>query len=247
MSEHKEKEVIKEGGQHIVRAFDEELESLRAMTQRLGRVAAKHLERSVNAAINRDVRESQKVVDEDDLIDDLTRQIQELSFKVLSLRQPTSIDLREILCTQKISTYLERVGDYATNISKRAILLEKVPPIDPLPSIKRMSNLVKELLDGAMEAYVNQDGEKALVIWCGDERVDYVYAALLREILTYMMEDPRTISPCTHLLFMNRNLDRLGDHAANIAECVYFLARGEVPKGERPKPDTWGEIEPPAP
>jgi phosphate transport system protein len=224
---------------HIVKAYDEELGNLKNMTLRLGVLSGKHIERSIDAVLERDPLGAQEVVDGDEVIDELEREIQGLSFRTLSLRQPTSIDLRTIVTAQKIATYLERIGDYATNIAKRAAVLDSFPPVDPVKSIVHLSRHVTELVSGVMKAYYARDEELALAVWFGDEKIDNLYTALLREILTYMMEDPRTITPCTHVLFIARNLERIGDHAANIAESVFFLITGEMPLGDRPKPDTW--------
>jgi phosphate transport system protein len=228
------------GHKHIVRAFDEDLENISAMTLRLGRLAARHIGRAVLTVLDRNVGEAQKVIEDDNPIDELTKQIQDLSFKTIALRQPTSIDLRMIVTAQKVSTYLERIGDYATNIAKRAIQLDKMVPMRHVHSITHLSSHVERLVRGAMEAYENNDEEMALAVWFSDEKIDTLYASLLRENLTYMMEDPGSITACTHILFIIRNLERIGDHAANISENVYFQITGEFPTGERPKPD-WEE------
>ena len=154
------------------------------------------------------------------------------------MRQPLAEDLRRVVGALKISADLERIGDYAANISKRAVALNQLPPARPAAGIPRMGKMVQQILKEVLDAYVEQDAEKALLVWRRDEEVDEMYTSLFRELLTYMMEDPRNITPCTHLLFMAKNIERIGDHATNIAETLYYQVTGRPLTAERPKGDT---------
>ena len=158
--------------------------------------------------------------------------------QILALRQPMANDLRVVISALKISSDIERIGDYGANIAKRALALNQLPPVQPAATIPRMGKLVLGNIKLVLDAYMERDADKALDVWNADEEVDEMYTSLFRELLTYMMEDPRNITPCTHLMFIAKNVERIGDHATNIAEVVHFLVTGETIEAARPKGDT---------
>jgi phosphate transport system protein len=161
-----------------------------------------------------------------------------MTVRMLALRQPMAQDLREVVAAIKIASDIERIGDYAKNIAKRAIVLATHAPLKPVASIPRMSQLALQIIKDVLDAYIEKDAEGARAAWRRDEEVDEMYNSVFREMLTYMMEDPRNIGPCTHLLFIAKNIERIGDHATNVAEIVYFLVHGRSLDEERPKGDT---------
>ncbi len=157
--------------------------------------------------------------------------------RLLALRQPVARDLREIFAAIKIASDLERICDYAANVAKRSIVLDQSPPVQPVYALPRMARLAELLVKDVIDAYVARDADKAYGVWMRDEEIDEMYASLFRELLTYMMEDPRNISASTHLLFMAKNIERIGDHATNIAEDLYYLVHGTPLTQKRPKGD----------
>ena len=234
--------------EHIVKSFDDQLEELRRTIVRMGGMVEAELSDAVEALVRRDSEMAQRIIESDKEVDALEQQVDEMAVRLLALRQPMAIDLREVLCALKISTDLERIGDYACNIAKRAMALSQMRPVRPMRSPKRMAQLVQSQIKKVIDAYVERDLEKALEVWRGDEEVDEMYTSLFRELLTYMMEDPRDITPGTHLLFVARNIERIGDHATNIAEYINYLISGEWTTLGRPKADTssFAVLEPPS-
>ncbi|SME94860.1 phosphate uptake regulator, PhoU [Tistlia consotensis] len=234
-------------GEHIVRAFDAELQELEHTIVRMGGMAEAALETAVEALARRNSTVAAEVVQGDREIDLLEQQISERSIHTLALRQPMASDLREVVAALRISGELERIGDYAANIAKRAMALNQLPPMRPAHSIPRMARLVQSNIKRVLDAYVARDAELAAHVWESDEEIDETYTSLFRETLTYMMEDPRNITPCTHLLFIAKNIERIGDHATNVAELVYYLVKGQRLEGGRPKGDTssYTVVEPP--
>ncbi len=224
--------------EHIVKSFDDQLEELRRTIVRMGGMAETAVSNSVEALMRRDGEMARQIIEADKEIDQLEHDVDEMTVRLLALRQPMAIDLREVLCALKISTDLERIGDYACNIAKRALALSQMRPVAQLRSPRRMAVLVQNQIKRVIDAYVERDTEKALEVWRGDEEVDEMYTSLFRELLTYMMEDPRDITPGTHLLFVARNIERIGDHATNIAEYITYLTTGEWTTLGRPKADT---------
>ena len=224
--------------EHIVKAFDEQLEELRRTIVRMGGMVEAELSGAVEALIRRDSEMAQRIIESDQEVDLLEQKVDELVIRLLALRQPMAVDLREVLCALKVATDLERIGDYACNIAKRAMALCQMRPIRSVHSPKSMARLVQSQIQKVVDAYVERDGEKALEVWRGDEEVDEMYTSLFRELLTYMMEDPRDITAGTHLLFVARNIERIGDHATNVAEYIYYLDTGEWISFGRPKADT---------
>ncbi len=225
-------------GEHIVRSFAQELHRIANLVTQMGGVAEAQVAAAVKAVARRDVDLAIQVKDGDRRLDAYERAIDTEAFRLLALRQPMAQDLREIVSALKISSDLERIGDYAANIAKRSLALAQLPTVRPVVGIPRMGTLVAGILKDVLDAYTERDVAKAIAAWERDQELDDLYTSLFREVLTDMMEDPRNITPCTHLLFMAKNLERIGDHATNVAETIHFLVVGEPLAGERPKNDT---------
>jgi phosphate transport system protein len=223
--------------EHLAKSFEEELKRLNTMISRMGGLAEAQLADAIRAVTDRDSDLAAEVVKGDPKVDDLEREIDDLALRILALRQPMAVDLRAILSALKISAELERIADYAANVAKRSIALNQVAPIRPVSAIPRMGQVVKEMIKDVLDSYVNADLDKAVRVWSRDEELDEMYSSLFRELLTYMMEDPRNITASTHLLFIAKNIERIGDHATNIAEMVYFLVKGVPLRETRPKGD----------
>lgn len=222
---------------HIVSSFDDELDGLRSAISRMGGLVEAQLANSIQAIAKRDDALAAQCVEADKAIDDLEDQVEALTLRMLALRQPVAHDLRQILSALKISHDLERMGDYATNVAKRASALSQLPEVGPINGIARMGRLTHRIITDVLDAYTQRDVERAMVAWQRDEEIDQMYTSLFRELLTYMMEDPRNITACAHLLFVAKNIERIGDHATNIAETVYFEETGRRLEGNRPKGD----------
>ncbi|MCA8906461.1 MAG: phosphate signaling complex protein PhoU [Rhodospirillaceae bacterium] len=222
---------------HIVKSFDEQLSSLRRTIVEMGGEAERQIGACIDCVRRRDATMAGAVVEADYRLDLLEKEIDQAAIRLLALRQPMATDLREIVAALKIAADLERIGDYAANVAKRAISLSQTPAVRPVSAIPRMGRLVQEILSEVLDAYTRRDVGRAMGAWSRDEEVDDLYTSLFRETLTYMMEDPRTISPCTHLLFVAKNIERIGDHATNIAETIHFLEVGEALTARRPKGD----------
>jgi phosphate transport system protein len=223
--------------EHIIKSYDEELERLRKIIAEMGGLAESQLASAIDAVARRDSDLAARVVTGDEQVDGLERELDNLAIRLLALRQPMARDLREIVAALKIAADLERICDYAANVAKRSIALAQSPPIQPVHALPRMAQLALLLVKDVIDAYVGRDADKAIRVWNSDEELDGMYASLFREFLTYMMEDPRNIGPCTHLLFMAKNIERIGDHATNIAENVYYLVHGTPLTEIRPKGD----------
>ena len=224
--------------EHTTKAFDYDLQELARMIAEMGGLAEAQLTRAVESLVRRNSELATQVVQDDKRIDALETEVGQMTVRMLALRQPMAQDLREVVAAIKIAADIERIGDYAKNIAKRAIVLSSVQPMKPAASIPRMSQLALQIIKDVLDAYIEKDAEGARAAWRRDEEVDEMYNSLFREMLTYMMEDPRNIGPCTHLLFIAKNIERIGDHATNIAEIVYFLVHGRSLDEERPKGDT---------
>ena len=223
---------------HIVKSFDEELKHLNNIIAEMGGLAEAQLDRAVESLVRRNSELAAQVVQGDKRIDNLETEVGQFTVRLLALRQPMAQDLREVVAAIKIASDVERIGDYAKNIAKRAIVLSGVAPMRPVTSIPRMSRLALSIVKDVLDAYIAKDAEAARAAWRRDEEVDEMYNSVFREMLTYMMEDPRNIGPCTHLLFIAKNIERIGDHATNVAEIVYYLVHGRDLAEERPKGDT---------
>ena len=223
--------------EHIVKSYDEELTRLSNMIVEMGGLAESQLAASIEAVAKRDSALAAQVIEGDTQVDELERELDNLAIRLLALRQPMARDLREIFAALKIGADLERICDYAANVAKRSIALSQTPPIQPVHALPRMGALALALVHDVIDAFVQRDADKALEVWRRDEELDEMYSSLFREFLTYMMEDPRNISACTHLLFMAKNIERIGDHATNIAEDLYYLVHGTPLTEVRPKGD----------
>ncbi len=226
---------------HTVKAFTEKLESLAACVAQMGGLAEAQLANAIEAIGKRDTGLAERAVGGDREIDQLQQSIEDQALKLLALRQPMAVDLRETLAAIKIANELERIGDLAKNIAKRAIVLNREPPIRLTQSLARMGRQALAQLKHVLDAYSDRDANGAENVWRHDGEIDETYNSLFRELLTYMMEDPRTIGLCTHLLFVAKNIERTGDHATNIAEVVYHMVSGGHLATERPKADTTSE------
>ena len=224
-------------GEHTVRAFGEQLESLAAGVAQMGGLAEAQFADAIEAIGKRDMALAEAAIAGDPRIDELQLSIEDQAVKVLALRQPLAIDLRDTLAAIKIASELERVGDLAKNIAKRALVLNREPPIRLTLSLARMGKVTLSQINTVLDAYSDRDAAGAEAVWRQDNEIDEIYNSLFRELLTYMMEDPRTISLCTHLLFVAKNIERCGDHATNIAETVYHMVSGGHLASDRPKAD----------
>ncbi|MXY33092.1 MAG: phosphate signaling complex protein PhoU [Boseongicola sp. SB0676_bin_33] len=224
--------------QHIASAFDRDLEALQGMLMKMGGLVESAILDSARSLEVRDIELSRKVRDGDAAIDELEEQINDEATRIIALRAPTAGDLRTVLTVIRISANLERCGDYAKNLAKRTHVLAESPRVaDADMSIKRIAREVQFMLKDALDAFLQRDADLAERIILRDEDVDRYYNSIFRELLTYMMEDPRNITPCMHLHFVAKNLERMGDHVTNIAEQVVYLATGKFPDDSRPKGD----------
>jgi phosphate transport system protein len=223
--------------EHIIKSYDQELQQLDNAIAEMGGMAESQLAASIDAVTKRDSDLATEVIENDAKVDDLEREIESLVVRLLALRQPMARDLRQIVAALKTATDLERICDYAANVAKRSIVLNQTAPVKPVYALPRMGSLCQAMVKDMLDAYVERDADKALGVWLRDEELDEMYTSLFRELLTYMIEDARNITPCTHLLFMAKNLERIGDHTTNIAETLYFLVHGKPLAQIRPKRD----------
>ncbi len=230
---------------HTVKAYDKELEILGRKIEEMGGIAEKLLSDAMESLANFDTDLARATVNGDLCLDLLERNIQEEAILTIARRQPMAIDLREIIATIRISANLERVGDRAKNIAKRAIELAGEMHIPRATiGLRSMHELGTVLLKDALDAYAQRDAERARDVWMHDADLDALEDSVFRDLLTFMMEDPRNISFCTHLLFVSKNIERIGDHATNIAETVVYLVTGETPPMDRPKGRTSTSVSP---
>ncbi|MEO8558296.1 MAG: phosphate signaling complex protein PhoU [Rhodospirillales bacterium] len=224
--------------EHLVKSFDQELEKLNAWIGQMGGLAEAQLSDALDAIAQRDASIAERVIASDAQIDKLERDVAHHVIRMLALRQPMAVDLRAIVAALKISGVIERIGDYAANLAKRSLVLGQMPAMRSIGGIERLGRLVVGVLKDVLDAFGQNDVAKARQVWLRDQEVDDMYTSLFRELLTYMMEDPRNITPCTHLLFMAKNIERIGDHATNIAEIIHFKVQGVELTEQRPKGDT---------
>ncbi len=222
---------------HIVKSFTEQLAALANAVAQMGGLTETQFMNAIEAIAKRDTKLAELAIGTDERVDRIQQAVEDQALKLLALRQPMAVDLRTTLAAIKIAYELERVGDLAKNIGKRALLLNREPPIRLTQSLARMGRQALSQLKAVLDAYSDRDADAAKNVWLHDEEVDELYNSLFREHLTYMMEDPRTIGLCTHLLFIAKNIERAGDHATNIAETVYHMATGSYLSVERPKAD----------
>ena len=222
---------------HIVRSYDAELSRLHDTVSRMAGLAEQQLADAIHAMTDRDSEKAAEVIKGDAQIDELDLAVNEMTVRLLALRAPVADDLRGVLTALKVSLSLERIADYAKNAAKRAVILNQLPPVAATRAVARMGWLVLEMLKEVMDAYLAGDADRAVAVWNRDLEVDELHSSVFRELLTYMMEDPRSITPSTHLLFIAKNIERMGDHATNIAELAHYSVRGKPIAGIRPKRD----------
>lgn len=230
--------------EHIVKAYDEELTALAGQIAEMGGLAEAVVSEAVAALVRLDTDKANTVIAKDERIDKLQADLEEQAILLIARRQPVAGDLRDIVAALRISSDLERVGDLAKNIAKRVIIISDSAQSKKLTlGVEHLSEMAQMQLKNVLDAYAQRDEELANVVRERDEEIDALYTSLFRELLTYMMEDPRQISMCAHLLFCAKNIERIGDHATNIAENVYYMERGEMPGSDRPKSDELSAIE----
>jgi phosphate transport system protein len=224
--------------EHIASAYDRDLEAIQAQIMKMGGLVEDAIHNAATALIERDEEQAEEVRERDRAIDGLEEQINQDAAQIIARRQPAASDLRVILTVIKLSGNLERIGDYAKNMAKRTTVLSQLQQIDGAPgSIRRMTKDVQQMLKDALDAFVQRDAELARDVIHRDRDVDQMYTAMFRELLTFMMEDPRNITACMHLHFIAKNTERMGDHVTNIAEQVIYMVTGDVPEEKRPKGD----------
>ena len=228
--------------EHTVSSFDQELKEIGRQVVEMGGLAERLVADSVSSLIKRDGTLAQKVVLLDTTVDQMQREIEDRAILVIAKRQPVANDLREIVSAIRIANDLERIGDLAKNVGKRVMAIEgEYHPAKLVRGVEHISDLVLEQLKEVLDAYAARNEAKAVEVWGRDSAIDTMYTSLFRELLTYMMEDPRNISVCTHLLFCAKNIERIGDHATNVAEIVYYMVTGQNLPESRPKADASSE------
>ena len=221
---------------HIVKSYDEEQNALLDELIRMGRMSVAQLDAALDVVERRDDKAAERVIGNDEAIDALEQQVNHDVIRLIR-RGPLASDLRVILAALRVASDIERIGDLAANIAKRSMALNLSPPLPHTRGLDALGRMAARQVRDVLDAYVQRDGETALRVRASDAELDTLYTGLFRELLTYMMEDARAITPCTHLLFMAKNLERIGDHATNIAENVWFLVHGDQPLPPRDKRD----------
>ena len=225
--------------EHTAKAFDLDLQDLTRMVAEMGGLAEKQIADSIAALAKRDSERAKRVIAADTAIDALQHEIEERAVLTIARRQPMAVDLREVVAALRVANDLERIGDLAKNVGKRVIAITgDFHPQKLIRGVEHMAAMVLGQLKQVLDSYGGHDIEQAMAVWKGDEDVDAMCTSLFRELLTYMMEDPRNITFCIHLMFCAKNIERMGDHATNIAETVYYMIEGRAIADERPKGDT---------
>jgi len=225
--------------EHTAKAFDSDLQELTRKVSEMGGLAEREIADAIQALTRRDAELAKRVVASDPTIDALQREIEEKAILTIARRQPMAVDLREIVASLRVANDLERIGDLAKNIGKRVSALEgDFHPTKLIRGVEHMASMVLGRLKTVLDAYGSRDIASALAVWKGDEEIDALCTSLFRELLTYMMEDPRNITFCIHLMFCAKNIERMGDHATNIAETVHYMVEGHPITDQRPKGDT---------
>ncbi|OBQ83078.1 MULTISPECIES: phosphate signaling complex protein PhoU [unclassified Mesorhizobium] len=228
---------------HIVSAYDEELKFLSKRIAAMGGHAERMVEQAVAALVNADPGLAQKVIQDDLVLDEGQREIDDKAIVIIARRQPMATDLREIVGAIRISADIERVGDLGKNVAKRvAAVIDGRQPSSLFRGLKALADLALTQLKEVLDVYASRSVEKIGFVRDRDDQIDAMYTSLFRELLTYMMEDPRNITPCTHLLFCAKNIERIGDHATNIAETIYYIVTGDQMPAERPKGDKTDQV-----
>jgi phosphate transport system protein len=212
---------------HIVKSYDQEITLLTRKVLEMGGLVEHQIAKAIDALVKRSVEDAAKVMEFDDQIDRMEEEIDQHAIRLLATRQPMAVDLRLITMAMKIANDLERIGDYANNIAKRCERLAASPPIKPLYTIPRMALITQAMVKDVLDAYVERDSAKAIAVWHRDDEVDDMYTSVFRELLTYMIEDPRNISPSLDLIAVAKHLERMADHTTNIAEKIHYMIHGE--------------------
>ena len=224
---------------HTTKAFDADLQDIKRRVAEMGGLAERQIADATRALVERDTDLAEQVITTDPTIDAMQHEIEEKAVLTIARRQPMAVDLREIVGAMRLCNDLERIGDHAKHIGKRVVVLGADFHAQKLiRGVEHMAELVGTLLKEVLDAYASRDLTAALAVWNGDEEVDALCTALFRELLTYMMEDPRNITLCIHLMFCAKDIERMGDHATNIAETVYYMIEGRPITDQRPKGDT---------
>ncbi len=229
---------------HIVKAYDQDISSLKTMLAQMGGLAEDQLENAILALSKRDVALADQVIKRDEKLDEIEREIEEKAILTIAKRQPMALDLREIMVAIRVSSDIERIGDLAKNTAKRTHAISESLPRRLSTGLARMGVMAQAQLKDVLDAYARKDDTLAMRVWRSDEDLDALYNSIFRELLTYMMEDPRNISLCTHLLFGAKNLERIGDHTTNIAENIHYLIHGKTITEGRPKKDVTAMMNP---
>lgn len=221
---------------HIVTSYDQDLKAIAAQIAEMGGLAEGLVADAVSALVRGDADLAQKVIASDSRLDRLQHSVEDQVVRLIARRQPVGVDLRHIFAALRISGDLERVGDLAKNIAKRAVAMGGAVKMKSIAiGVEHLAEIALEQLKDVLDAYVSHDAAEALTVRQRDEQIDALYTSLFRELLTYMMEDPRNITFCTHLLFCAKNVERIGDHATNVAEAVHYIVTGEQVLDDRPK------------
>jgi phosphate transport system protein len=224
--------------EHTIKAFDADLQDLGRMIAEMGGLAERQIGDALDALSRHDTDLAGNIIATDARIDALQREIEEKAILIIARRQPLAVDLREIVGALRVSNDLERIGDLAKNIAKRVGVVGELNLQTVMRGVEHMTEMVLAQIKDVLDAYARRDIDKAVQVWRSDGDIDAVNNSLFRELLTYMMEDPRNISVCIHLLFCAKNIERMGDHATNVAETIYYMVEGQMLPDERPKSDT---------
>ncbi len=230
---------------HIVKSFDGDLDYLNSEITNMGELVIQQLEKALKSVVDSDPQLANEVIESDPEIDAIEHSIDTFAIRTIALRQPVASDLRAVIAALKVSSHLERIADYATNIAKRALSLSEIKYTPAIgKAVPRLMRLAQDMIKDILKAYIQRDDVQAKEVWERDVELDEMYMSFLRELLTYMMEEPRNINACTQFLFIAKNIERIGDHATNIAELVHYLISGHQfeeprPKGER---DQMGQL-----
>lgn len=227
---------------HIVTAFDDDLRAISSRIAEMGGLAEEALGSSIEALYTRDSELAAEVIRADKRLDRMEAELEKTAVEVMALRQPVASDLRELIAALKIASALERIGDLAKNVAKRTLILNQSAPIRVMSSIARMGKQTRTLMTEALDAYTARDSALSVSVWKRDVEIDEIHNSIFRELITYMMEDPRTISLCSQLLFVVKNFERIGDHTTFIAEMTYYAVEGRPLGDDRPKSSNWDEI-----
>ena len=220
---------------HIRKAFDEDLRNISARISEMGGLAEEQLNSAIEAMVNRDGDLATEVIAADKRLDAMEAQLEKTTIEVIALRTPVASDLRDVIAALKVASALERIGDLAKNVAKRTLVLNQERPPRVMSSIARMGKQAQILMSEALDAYTARDKALAVSVWKRDVEIDEMHNSIFRELITYMMEDPRTIGLASQLLFVVKNFERIGDHTTFIAEMTYFVATGEALTEDRPK------------